>query len=93
MTKSDLINEIAIATGFDKKTIGVVVENTTKSIKKSMAKGENVYIRGFGSFILKKRAAKVARDISSNRSVAVPEHMIPAFKPAAEFAAEVRNVK
>ena len=93
MTKAELINEIAVSTGLDKKTITAVVESFMTNIKESMARGENVYLRGFGSFILKARAAKIARNISSNQSVHVPAHKIPAFKAAAEFADEVRNVK
>ena len=93
MTKADLISEIAIATGFDKRTVGVIVEGFTEGLKRNMAKGENVYIRGFGSFVLKKRAKKVARNISASSSVVVPEHSIASFKPAAEFAEVVRNVK
>ena len=93
MTKADLINEIAISTGYDKKTIGVIVEGVMNGVKKSMAKGNNVYLRGFGSFILKKRAAKVARNITSSISIHVPEHSVVAFKAAAEFADEVRDVK
>ena len=93
MTKADLISEIAISTGYDKKTISVIVEAFMQGVKQNMAKGENVYLRSFGSFILKTRAAKVARNISSSTSIKVPEHTIPAFKAAAEFAAEVRGVK
>ncbi len=90
MTKAQLINEIAISTSYDKTTIGIVVESMMSSIKKNVATGENVYLRGFGSFITKKRAAKVARNISQNTSIKVPAHNIPAFKPAAEFLDEVR---
>ncbi|MBO4518757.1 MAG: integration host factor subunit beta [Paludibacteraceae bacterium] len=93
MTKADLINEIAISTGYDKKTISVIVEGFMEGVKKNMAKGENVYLRGFGSFILKKRAAKVARNITSNASIKVPEHKVAAFKAAKEFASAVRNAK
>ena len=91
MTKADIINELVAKTGYDKKTIGVIVEAFTESVKNNLTNGENVYIRGFGSFITKKRAAKVARNILKQTSVAVPEHMIPAFKPAAEFKAAVRK--
>ena len=90
MTKAELVNEIAIATGFDKTTISVIVESTMTCIKKNVAEGENVYLRGFGSFVTKVRAAKVARNISKKTSIHVPQHNIPYFKPAAEFAAEVR---
>jgi DNA-binding protein HU-beta len=91
MTKAELITEIAIQTGYDKKSVGIIVEKLMATVKTNVAKGENVYLRGFGSFITKKRAAKVARNISKSTSVYVPEHRIPAFKPAAEFAAEVRK--
>ena len=91
MTKADLINEIAISTGYDKTTIGIVVESMMEKVKKSVAGGENVYLRGFGSFITKVRAAKVAGNISAKTSVHVPEHKIPAFKPAAEFMKDVRE--
>ncbi|MBO5619383.1 MAG: integration host factor subunit beta [Paludibacteraceae bacterium] len=90
MTKAELINEIAIATGFDKKTITIIVESYMDLVKKNVANGENVYLRGFGSFITKKRAAKIARNISKKTSIQIPEHNIPAFKPSAEFLAEVR---
>ena len=90
MTKAELVNEMAIATGYDKTTIGIVVESMMETIKKNVAKGENVYLRGFGSFVTKTRATKVARNISKNTSVVVPEHKIPAFKPAAEFMQDVR---
>ena len=90
MTKAELINEIAISTGYDKTSIGIIVESMMETVKKNVAKGENVYLRGFGSFITKIRAAKVARNISKKTSVQVPEHKIAAFKPAAEFAELVR---
>lgn len=93
MTKAELVNEIAISTGYDKRTISLVVENFVNSVKGAMGKGENVYIRGFGSFILKTRKAKVARNIRSKTSVAVPEHSIPMFKAGNEFKEAVRNVK
>ena len=93
MTKADIINEIALNTGFDKKTVGVIVENFAETIKNSLSKGENVYMRGFGSFVTKTRKAKIARNILASQSIAVPEHQIAAFKPAAELAQAVRNVK
>jgi len=90
MTKAELISEIAISTGYDKRTIGVIVESFMDHVKKQVVEGESVYLRGFGSFITKKRAAKVARDINGNRSINVPAHRIPAFKAAKEFAAAAR---
>ena len=93
MTKADLINEIAIQTGYDKTTIGIVVESMMATVKKNVSAGENVYLRGFGTFTTKTRRAKVARNISTNSSVHVPEHEIAIFKPAAELAEAVRDLK
>jgi DNA-binding protein HU-beta len=91
MTKADLVNEIAIATGYDKVTINVIVEASMKSIKKSLIKGESVFLRGFGTYLTKTRKEKVARNIGKHISVVVPEHRVVAFKPAASFAQEVRQ--
>ncbi len=90
MTKAELVNAIAIKTGYDKQTIMNVVESTMDGIKSSIANGENVYLRGFGSFLVKTRASKVARNITKNVSILVPEHKIPAFKPSKEFAKMVK---
>lgn len=90
MTKAELISAISISTGYDKTTISNIVESTMTTIKKSVSDGENVYLRGFGSFISKTRKAKIARNISKNTSLPVPEHQIPAFKPANEFLEMVR---
>ena len=93
MTKADLVNEIAISTGYDKRTITLIVENFIDEIKDSLTKGESIYLRGFGTFELKTRAAKVARNIRAKQSVHVPEHSIPSFKAGAELKEAVRNVK
>ena len=90
MTKAELINEMAITTGYDKKTISVVVESFMENVKSNLADGENVYLRGFGSFITKTRKAKVARNITQQTSLFVPEHKVPYFKPAKEFKIDVR---
>jgi len=90
MTKAELVNAIAIQTGYDKATILNVVESMMSNVKKNLYQGENVYLRGFGSFITKVRKQKVARDITKKTSVMVPEHKIPAFKPAREFMNAVR---
>ncbi len=90
MTKAELINAIAIQTGYDKTSIGNIVESAMDNIKKSVSSGENVYLRGFGSFTTKVRAKKIARNILKNTSIEVPEHRIPSFKPAAEFKGQVR---
>ena len=91
MTKADLVNQIALETGYDKATILNVLEATMANIKKNVAAGENVYLRGFGSFITKVRAEKVARNITKKTSIVVPEHKIPVFKAGREFTAEVRK--
>lgn len=89
MTKADIVNEIAKTTGIDKGSVLAVVENFMTVVKDSLAHGENVYLRGFGSFILKERAAKTARNISKNTTIIIPAHKIPAFKPANVFKEEV----
>ena len=90
MTKAELINEIAIQTGYDKITITNVVESAMQQIKNTVAAGDNVYLRGFGSFITKVRAEKVARNIVRKTSIVVPEHKVPAFKPSPEFKEVVK---
>jgi len=93
MTKADIVNEIAKSTGIEKVQIQQVVESLMESIKGSLTKKENVYLRGFGSFIVKKRAKKVARNISKNVTITIPAHNIPAFKPAKSFVADVKKTK
>ena len=90
MTKADIVNSISDKTGIDKTTILNKVEAFMASVKESLAKEENVYLRGFGSFILKKRAQKTARNISKNTTIIIPEHNIPAFKPAKTFMQEIK---
>ena len=90
MTKADIVNEIAKSTGVEKVQVQAIVEAFMDSVKGAMIKGENVYLRGFGSFIIKKRAEKVARNISKNTTITIPEHKIPAFKPAKTFTAKVK---
>jgi len=91
MTKADIVNEISKSTGIEKLVVQTIVESSMGTIRKSLSKGDNVYLRGFGSFIIKKRAKKVARNISKNTSIIIPEHNIPAFKPANVFFEEVKN--
>lgn len=90
MTKADIVNDIAKSTGVEKVLVQAIVEAFMESVKTSLIKKENVYLRGFGSFIVKKRAKKVARNISKNTTITIPEHNIPAFKPAKSFAAKVK---
>ena len=94
MTKADLVNEIAKNTGIEKVTVLKAVESFMDSVKSSLEKGDNVYLRGFGTFAVKKRAQKTARNITKNTTMIVPEHYIPSFKPTAEFVDNVKkNVK
>ena len=90
MTKADIVSEIAKSTGVEKVQVQAIVEAFMDSIKTSLTNKNNVYLRGFGSFIVKKRAKKVARNISKNTTITIPEHHIPAFKPAKSFAAKVK---
>jgi DNA-binding protein HU-beta len=91
MTKADIVNEIAKNTGIDKASVLASVESFMEIVKDSLAKNENVYLRGFGSFIVKKRAQKTARNISKNTTIIIPEHNIPAFKPAKTFVVQVKD--
>ncbi|MBE6208673.1 MAG: integration host factor subunit beta [Rikenellaceae bacterium] len=90
MTKADIVNEIAKNTGVEKVLVQDIIEAFMESVKGSLIQHENVYLRGFGSFIVKKRAEKVARDILKNTTITIPEHNIPAFKPAKSFVAKVK---
>ena len=89
MTKADIVGEIAKTTVIEKAAVLSVVEQFMTVVKDSLAHGENVYLRGFGSFIVKQRAEKTARNISKNTTLVIPAHNIPAFKPANTFKEEV----
>jgi DNA-binding protein HU-beta len=91
MTKADIVNEIAKSTGIEKVTVQKTVEALMETVKDSMVKGNNVFLRGFGSFIVKKRAKKTARNISKNTTIIIPAHNIPAFKPAKSFVTKVKS--
>jgi DNA-binding protein HU-beta len=92
MTKAEIVTSIAKKTGIDKTTVLTTVEAFMESIKESLSQGEeNVHLRGFGSFILKKRAQKTARNITQNTTLIIPEHNIPAFKPAKVFFDAVKE--
>ena len=90
MTKAEIVSEIASKTGIDKREVLMVVESLMDTIKTTMTNGEEVFFRGFGSFIIKRRAEKTARNISKNTTMIVPAHNIPAFKPAKEFQEKVK---
>lgn len=91
MTKAQVIAQIAAKTGIEKADVQNTVETFFKVIKTTMIEGENVYVRGFGSFIVKKRAKKTARNISKNTAIIIPEHFVPSFKPAKVFIEKVKN--
>ncbi|MCP9752571.1 integration host factor subunit beta [Ferruginibacter sp. HRS2-29] len=91
MRKADLISKISDKTGIPKVDVLVTLETMFKEVKSTLSNGENLYIRGFGSFIIKKRAAKIGRNIKKNIAVSIPEHFIPAFKPAKEFVQEIKS--
>ena len=94
MTKADMVNEISKQTGIEKVVVKKTVEAFMENIKGALKKNENVYLRGFGSFIVKKRAEKAARNISKNTTIVIPAHFIPSFKPAKTFVNIVKdNVK
>ena len=91
MTKADIVNEIAKNTGIEKVTVQKTVEAFMDTLNGSLTNGKNVYLRGFGSFVLRKRAEKTARNISKNTTIIIPEHFIPAFKPSKEFVINVKE--
>ena len=91
MTKADIVNEISKNTGIEKVTVQKAVEAFMDTVSGSLSEGNNVYLRGFGSFIVKKRAEKTARNISRNTTIIIPAHNIPAFKPAKSFMTKVKS--
>lgn len=93
MTKAEVINAIADKTGIDKDNITQTVEAFFKVVQKSMEDGENIYVRGFGSFINKKKARKVARNISQNTAMIIEAHYVPSFKPSKSFVEKIKNSK
>ena len=93
MTKADIVNDIAKSTGVEKAQVQQIVEAFMESIKDSLTSKNNVYLRGFGSFIVKERAQKVARNISKNTTITIPAHNIPAFKPSKSFVVKVKDAK
>ncbi|WP_373553925.1 HU family DNA-binding protein [Haliscomenobacter sp.] len=90
MRKADLVAAISEKTGVPKVDVLVTLETFFKEVKGSLAEGENVYIRGFGSFVIKRRAKKIGRHIKKNVAIEIPEHFIPSFKPAKVFVEQVK---
>ena len=91
MTKADVINQIADKTGIDRSDVTTTVETLFAVVKDSMAEGENIYVRGFGSFVNKKRAKKIARNISKNTAIVIDEHYVPSFKPSKVFIEQIKT--
>ncbi len=91
MTKADVINQIADKTGIDRSDVTTTVETLFAVVKDSMAEGENIYVRGFGSFVNKKRAKKIARNISKNTAIVIDEHFVPSFKPSKVFIEQIKT--
>ena len=91
MTKAEVITEIANQTGIDKGDVSATVEAFFKVVKNKMAAGENIYVRGFGSFVNRKRASKIGRDISKNTAIEIEEHFIPSFKPSKSFVEKIKS--
>ncbi len=91
MTKADVVTQISKSTGIEKITVLKTVEALMETVKDSLSNDKNVYLRGFGSFIVKKRAKKTARNISKNTTIIIPEHYIPAFKPSKTFVTKVKT--
>lgn len=91
MTKADVIAEIADKTGVEKTDVQTTVEAFFSVVKESMAEGNNIYVRGFGSFVNKKRARKIARNISKNTAIVIDEHYIPSFKPSKVFVEKIKG--
>lgn len=91
MTKAEVITEIANQTGIDKGDVTTAVEAFFKVVKNKMAEGENIYVRGFGSFVNKKRASKIGRNISRNEAIVISEHYVPSFKPSKVFVEKIKG--
>ncbi len=91
MTKADIVTEISRSTGLEKAAVLTVVEEFMKVVKESMSDGDNVYLRGFGSFVVRTRKEKTARNISRNTAIKIPEHKVPTFKPSKVFLEDIRN--
>jgi len=91
MTKADIVNRISDKTGIEKADVQASVETFMKEVRNSLESGENVYLRGFGSFVIKERAEKTGRNISKNTTIIIPAHNIPSFKPAKTFVESVKK--
>ena len=91
MTKADIVSEISRETGVDKVTVLKTVEAFMESVKRSMVSNRNVYLRDFGTFVVKQRAQKTGRNISKNTTIIIPAHKAPTFKPSKSFVTKVKQ--
>jgi DNA-binding protein HU-beta len=91
VTKAEVISEISEQTGIPKEDVSVTVEAFFTIVKDSMAEGNNIYVRGFGSFVNKKRKKKIARNISKNTAIVIDEHYVPSFKPSKMFIEKIKE--
>ena len=91
MTKADIVDRIAVKSGISRKEVEVIVSRLMDTIKSNVTEGKNIYLRGFGSFIIKQRAQKTARNISKNTTMIIPAHNIPAFKPSKKFVTGMKK--
>jgi len=91
MTKADIVSEISEQTGIERLSVQATVEAFMETVRTSLESGDNVYLRGFGSFVIKKRAQKTGRNISRNTAIVIPEHFVPAFKPSKDFVQAVKE--
>ena len=91
MTKADIVAKVSEKLGIEKGDVQATVESFMEEVKSSLETGDNVYLRGFGSFINKKRAKKIARNISLNTAITIDEHFVPSFKPAKVFVEQVKT--
>jgi len=91
MTKADLVSRISEKTGIERQDVQATVEAFMESVRGSLESGHNVYLRGFGSFVIKRRAKKTGRDILKNKTIEIPAHNIPSFKPAKSFMENVKS--
>lgn len=93
LTKADIVREIALKTKMRDEDVQLIVEEFMKTINRGLAKGQNIYLRGFGTFFLKKRAQKIGRNLSTNKPIVIPEHYIPAYKPSQHLVDKVKKLK
>ena|ERR1700741_2825190 len=91
MTKADIVNNISNKTGIERNDVEITLDSFMKEVRASMIEGKNIYLRGFGTFVVKKRKQKIGRNLMKNTAVVIPEHYVPAFKPCKTFSDKVKS--